>query len=62
MSTIALFREFHQGFPQRAVAFLDTLSAEHMRTRPQPMVNSVAWLIWHMARVEDAGINSSTLE
>jgi uncharacterized damage-inducible protein DinB len=57
MSTIALFREFHQGFPDRIAAFFDTLSDEQMRTRPQPMVNSVAWLIWHMARVEDAGIN-----
>jgi DinB superfamily len=56
MSTIALFREFHQSFPPRAIAFFNTLSDEQIRARPQPMVNSVAWLIWHMARVEDAGI------
>jgi hypothetical protein len=57
MSTIALFREFHQGLPPRAIEFFDTLSDEQLRARPQPMVDSLAWLIWHMARVEDAGIN-----
>ena len=57
MTTLALFREFHQDIPPRAIAFFDTLSDEQMRARPQPMVNSLAWLIWHMARVEDAGIN-----
>ena len=57
MTTTALFREFHQSFPPRAIAFFETLSDEQMRSRPQPMVNSLAWLIWHMARVEDAGIN-----
>lgn len=57
MSTIALFRAFHQGLPARALALFDTLSDEQLRSRPQPLVNSLAWLIWHMARVEDAGIN-----
>jgi DinB superfamily len=57
MSAIALFREFHQSLPPRAIAFFDTLADEQLRARPQPMVNSVAWLMWHMARVEDAGIN-----
>ena len=49
MSITALFREFHP--------FFDTLDEAHWRTRPQPEVNSLAWLIWHMARVEDAGVN-----
>jgi hypothetical protein len=57
MSITALFRHFHQGFPLRAIAFFDTLDELRWRTRPQPTVNSLAWLIWHMARVEDAGVN-----
>jgi len=57
MHITALFREFHQGFPPRALAFFDTLDEAQWRTRPQPAVNSLAWLIWHMARVEDAGVN-----
>lgn len=28
-----------------------------MSQRPHPRVNSIAWILWHMARVEDAGIN-----
>src|SRR5262245_23011906 len=57
MTITALFRDFHQGFPARAIAFFDTVDDAHWRTRPQPAVNSLAWLIWHMARVEDAGVN-----
>jgi hypothetical protein len=33
------------------------LTESQMRGRPQPGVNSVAWLLWHMARVEDVGVN-----
>jgi len=28
-----------------------------MRQRPHPRVNSIAWILWHMTRVEDAGLN-----
>lgn len=28
-----------------------------MRRRPHPRVNSIAWNLWHVARVEDAGLN-----
>ena len=28
-----------------------------MRVRPHPAVNSIAWNLWHLTRVEDAGIN-----
>ena len=30
---------------------------ELMIRRPHPRVNSIAWILWHMARVEDSGIN-----
>lgn len=30
---------------------------EQMRQRPHPRVNSIAWNLWHIARVEDAGLN-----
>jgi len=33
------------------------LTERQMRGRPHPGVNSVAWLLWHMARVEDVGVN-----
>lgn len=28
-----------------------------MRQRPHPRLNSIAWILWHMTRVEDAGLN-----
>jgi hypothetical protein len=30
---------------------------EFMRRRPHPRVNSIAWNLWHLTRVEDAGLN-----
>jgi hypothetical protein len=33
------------------------LTAAQMRGRPHPGVNTIAWLLWHMARVEDVGVN-----
>ena len=39
----------------RALAhdLLERLTEPQIRTRPQPGVNTVAWLVWHAARVED---------
>jgi hypothetical protein len=36
---------------------LGDLTEAQLRTRPHPAVNSVAWLLWHLARVEDLAIN-----
>src|SRR4051794_25366524 len=33
------------------------LSAEQLRARPAPAANSIIWLLWHAARIEDAAIN-----
>ena len=33
------------------------LSDEQMRMRPGPSLNSLVWLLWHMARTEDAAVN-----
>lgn len=30
---------------------------EAMRRRPHPEVNSIAWIMWHLTRGEDAGLN-----
>lgn len=35
----------------------DRLTPEQMRTLPHPKVNSICWILWHMARVEDAALN-----
>jgi hypothetical protein len=33
------------------------LSDEQLRTRPGSRLNSLVWLLWHMARTEDAAVN-----
>ena len=34
------------------------LTDEQWRRRPHPGVNTIAWLLWHTARVEDVGVNA----
>jgi DinB family protein len=36
---------------------LGGLTEDELRLRPAPGVNSIVWLLWHMARVEDASVN-----
>lgn len=36
---------------------LDDLPERELRGRPHPAVNSVAWLLWHSARIEDVALN-----
>ena len=36
---------------------LKGLTEAQVRGRPQPGVNTIAWLIWHAARIEDVGVN-----
>ena len=33
------------------------LTDAQVRGRPHPGVNTIAWLIWHAARIEDVGVN-----
>jgi hypothetical protein len=57
--------EFKEMFLQRYGVLYDfylegnwnLIPKELMRQRPHPRVNSIAWIIWHMTRVEDAGLN-----
>jgi hypothetical protein len=37
--------------------FIFGLPDDDMRRRPQPGTNSLAWLLWHMARGEDMAVN-----
>ena len=43
----------HRGF---TTTLLDGLTDDQLRRRPHG-VNSIAWLLWHMARCEDVGVN-----
>ena len=48
------YRDSHRGMSR---ALLADLTDEQMRTPPCPGVNTLTWLVWHIARVEDIGIN-----
>ncbi|MBI3159801.1 MAG: DinB family protein [Chloroflexi bacterium] len=37
--------------------FWQSIPEELMRQRPDPRVNSITWNLWHITRVEDAGLN-----
>ena len=37
--------------------WLGGLSDDQMRARPGTNLNSIVWLLWHMARTEDAAVN-----
>ena len=36
---------------------LEGLSDQQLRTRPQPGMNSIAWILWHQTRTEDFFVN-----
>jgi hypothetical protein len=45
--------------PMRAdgEGLFDGLTDEQIRQSPHPAVNSIAWLVWHMARAEDLAVS-----
>ncbi len=38
---------------ESVAAVLDGLSEEQLTARPAPEANTIAWLVWHLARVQD---------
>lgn len=50
------------GKPEGGIAIgeftFNTLSDDQMRRRPGEGLNSLAWLLWHMARTEDMAVNA----
>ena len=44
------------GGPSRVDRVFE-LDDDQMRMRPAPGLNSLVWLLWHMARTEDAAVN-----
>ena len=48
------YGEVHKGL---VGGLFDSLSEAQLRSRPHPGVNTVAWLLWHSARIEDVALN-----
>jgi predicted nucleic acid-binding protein len=49
--------DVYDGRGSRFDRLLADLSDDQMRARPAPGVNSLLWLLWHMARTEDVAVN-----
>jgi hypothetical protein len=49
----ALLLELYGRIPPLAEEAVTGLTAEQLATPPAPGANTVAWLVWHLARVED---------
>ena len=48
------YGEVHKGLVD---GLFGSLSEGQLRARPHPGVNTVAWLLWHSARIEDVALN-----
>jgi len=46
-----------QGLPSFEDEVLDGMGQEQIRRIPSSEENSMAWLLWHMARIEDVTMN-----
>src|SRR6185503_11184097 len=62
MDARQLFLFLHGRIPDMTDRLLDGLADDEIRRSPRPGVNSIAWLLWHMARCEDVGVNALVAE
>ena len=49
----SLFTELFGRIPPLARAAVDTTDVTVLTTSPEPGANTIAWLVWHLARVQD---------
>jgi hypothetical protein len=57
MDALTLIRLRYREQYQNQLAVLDALTDAQARTRPDPVLNSPVWLVWHLARTEDWYVN-----
>lgn len=53
MTPAQLLEDAYDRVLENALAAVDGLTEEQLVTRPGPDANSVAWLVWHLTRVQD---------
>jgi uncharacterized damage-inducible protein DinB len=56
MDVAALLIETYGRIPGLAARAVDGVPPEHLVEPPGPGRNTIAWLVWHLARVQDAQI------
>jgi uncharacterized damage-inducible protein DinB len=53
MTPAQLLSDAFQRIVEGGAAVVDGLDADRLAHRPAPDANSIAWLVWHLARVQD---------
>jgi Protein of unknown function (DUF664) len=53
MDTASLLLELYGRIPPLAAGAVDGLNEEELSRAPEPGANTVGWLVWHLARVQD---------
>lgn len=56
MTPADVYVDFFERVLESGLAVVDGLTEEQLAHRPAPEANSIAWLIWHTARGQDAQI------
>ena len=53
MTPAELLIDAFERIDKTAAAAIDGLTDDQLAARPGPEANSIAWLVWHLARVQD---------
>jgi DinB superfamily len=53
MDIASLLLDLYGRIPPLAEAAVEGLDAEELRRSPEPGANTIGWLVWHLARVQD---------
>jgi len=53
MDVASVFLELYGRIPPLARGAVDGLDLDRLTQRPSPDANPIAWLVWHLARVQD---------
>jgi hypothetical protein len=57
MDAKQLFFERYQGFREYPKHLVKDLTEHQLRHSPHPSLNPIVWILWHIARCEDVGVN-----
>jgi Protein of unknown function (DUF664) len=53
MTPAELLTDAFERILKTATAAVDGLTQDQLATRPAPEANSIAWLVWHLTRIQD---------
>jgi uncharacterized damage-inducible protein DinB len=57
MDTASLLLEMYDRIPPLAAGAVNGLDEEQLCRAPEPGANTIGWLVWHLARVQDHHIS-----